>query len=64
LAHWVLEKQAQSARRFHKFIRVARTNADLAASPTITRYHVLEALSNRRFFLFGTDNDQCLMAGF
>ena len=27
-----------------------------AASPVITRYHVLEALSYRRFFLFGADN--------
>lgn len=51
-----LEKQALSARGFHKSIRVARTIADLAASPTITRYHVLEALSYRRFFLFGADN--------
>ena len=45
-----------SARGFHKSIRVARTIADLAASPVITRYHVLEALSYRRFFLFGADN--------
>ena len=51
-----LEKQALSARGFHKSIRVARTIADLAASPVITRYHVLEALSYRRFFLFGADN--------
>ena len=35
---------------------VARTIADLAASPTITRYHVLEALPYRRFFLFGANN--------
>ena len=45
-----LEKQALSARGFHKSIRVARTIADLAASPVITRYHVLEALSYHRFF--------------
>ena len=51
-----LEKQALSARGFHKSIRVARTIADLAASPNITRHHVLEALSYRRFFLFGADN--------
>ena len=50
-----LEKQALSARGFHKS-RVARTIADLAASQHITRYHVLEALSYRRFFLFGADN--------
>ena len=40
-----LEKQALSARGFHKSIRVARTIANLAASPNITRHHVLEALS-------------------
>ena len=34
----------------------ARAIADLAASPTITRYHVLEALSYRWFFLFDADN--------
>ena len=51
-----LEKQALSARGFHKSIRVERTIADLAASQQITRYHVLEALSYRRFFLFGADN--------
>ena len=51
-----LEKQTLSARGFHKSIRVARTIADLAASQHITRYHVLEALSYRRFFLFGADN--------
>ena len=45
-----LEKRALSARGFHKFIRVARTIADLADSPVITRYHVLVALSYRRFF--------------
>jgi magnesium chelatase family protein len=45
-----LEKQTLSARGFHKSIRVARTIADLAASQRITRYHVLEALSYRRFF--------------
>ena len=51
-----LEKQILFARGFHKSIRVARTIADLAASQHITRYHVLEALSYRRFFLFGADN--------
>ena len=51
-----LEKQALSARGFHKSIRVARTIADLPAMPVITRYHVLEALSYRRLFLFGEDN--------
>ena len=51
-----LEKQVLFARGFHKSIRVARTIADLAASQHIIRYHVLEALSYRRFFPFGADN--------
>jgi len=52
----VLEKQALSARGFHKSIRVARTIADLAGSTSLTRDHVLEALSYRRYFMFGADN--------
>ena len=51
-----IEKQTLSARGFHKCLRVARTIADMKQTPQIEREHVLEALSYRRFFLFGADN--------
>lgn len=42
-----LEKLQLSARAFHRILRVARTIADLGASPTLERNHLLEALSYR-----------------
>ncbi len=51
-----MTKQALSARGLHKALRVARTIADLAEAQDIQRIHLLEALSYRRFFMFGPDN--------
>ena len=42
------EALALSARGFHRTLRVARTLADLDASPKVERAHVAEALSYRR----------------
>ncbi|MGB2301381.1 MAG: YifB family Mg chelatase-like AAA ATPase [Candidatus Puniceispirillaceae bacterium] len=44
-----MKSQKLSARGLHKAVRVARTIADLNASPIISRLHMLEALSYRRF---------------
>ena len=44
-----MKSQKLSARGLHKAVRVARTIADLNASPVISRLHMLEALSYRRF---------------
>ena len=41
---------------FHKIPRFARTISDLARSEQIDWIHVLEALSYRRYFLFGAVN--------
>ena len=42
------EKMRLSARGFTRALRVARTIADLAGSPTTARPHIAEALSYRR----------------
>lgn len=44
----MLEKLSLSARSFHRILRVARTLADLAGDETVTRAHVLRAVSFRR----------------
>ncbi|MDR0588522.1 MAG: YifB family Mg chelatase-like AAA ATPase [Burkholderiales bacterium] len=44
-----MSKNYLSARSYHRLLRVARTIADLAGSKGITRAHVAEALSYRKF---------------
>lgn len=43
-----VDKMKLSARGYHRVLRVARTIADLAGAPNVTRVHVAEALSYRR----------------
>jgi magnesium chelatase family protein len=47
------ERLRLSARGYHRVLRVARTLADLDASPAVRRVHVAEALSYRRVALAG-----------
>jgi magnesium chelatase family protein len=48
LLHDAAERLKLSARGYHRVLRVARTLADLDASPTVRRLHIAEALSYRR----------------
>jgi magnesium chelatase family protein len=45
------ERLKLSARGYHRVLRVARTLADLDASPGVRRIHIAEALSYRRILL-------------
>jgi magnesium chelatase family protein len=47
LLELAVEKQALTARRFHRVLRVARTIANLAQSVTVDRPHLAEALAYR-----------------
>ena len=47
------ERLRLSARGYHRVMRVARTLADLDATPSVRRIHVAEALSYRRIALSG-----------
>ena len=47
LLELAVEKQALTARGFHRVLRVARTIANLAQSVTVDRPHLAEALAYR-----------------
>lgn len=47
LLNEITEKMRLSARAYHRVLKVARTIADLEATPAITRTHLAEALSYR-----------------
>jgi magnesium chelatase family protein len=44
-----MKKFSLSARSYHRILKLARTIADLAASPTISDAHIAEALQYRRY---------------
>ncbi len=48
LLNQALERLGLSARAYHRILKVARTVADLAHSPTIDIPHLTEAISYRR----------------
>ena len=43
----IVEKLKLSARAYHRILKIARTIADLASSPTVEKNHLLEAVSYR-----------------
>jgi magnesium chelatase family protein len=47
LLNKVMEKFNFSARSYHRIIKIARTIADLAENPTITKEHLSEAINYR-----------------
>ena len=47
LLELALDRQSLSARGFNRVLRVARTIADLDASPKVARRHLAEALAYR-----------------
>ncbi|MBT3093092.1 MAG: hypothetical protein AB2697_11280 [Candidatus Thiodiazotropha endolucinida] len=48
LLHRAIEKLGLSMRAYHRILKVARTIADLEASPEVETSHISEAIGYRR----------------